>query len=50
MPYEVFIWRYDLDNADADGDPFTGGEPDMLWLQIASADGSFTIETLRSFY
>ncbi len=50
VPHEVFIWRYDVDNADNDGDPYTGGETDMLWLRIASLDGRFTIQTLLSPY
>ena len=50
IPYEVFIWRYDADNADADDDVFTGGEDDLLWIRIASADGSFSLQTLRSPY
>lgn len=30
----VFIAPYDGDNADADNDPFTGGEPDLLWVRV----------------
>lgn len=30
----VFIAPYDGDNADADTDPFTGGEPDLLWVRV----------------
>ena len=50
VPHEVFIWRYDVDNADNDNDPYTGGESDMLWLRITSLDGSFSIQTLYSPY
>ena len=50
VPHEVFIWRYDVDNADNDDDPYTGGESDMLWLRIASVDGDFSIQTLLSPY
>ncbi len=50
VPHQVFIWRYDVDNADNDDDPYTGGETDMLWLRIASLDGGFTIQTLLSPY
>ena len=50
MPHEVFIWRYDVDNADNDDDPYTGGEADLLWLSIASEDGTFRIQTLLSPY
>ncbi len=30
----VFIATYDGDNADADNDPFTGTDPDLLWLRV----------------
>jgi len=50
IPHEVFIWRYDVDNADNDDDPYTGGEADMLWLRIASLDDGFSIQTLLSPY
>jgi len=30
----VFVAPYDGDNADADNDPFTGGEPDLLWVRV----------------
>jgi Tfp pilus assembly protein PilV len=50
VPHEVFIWRYDVDNADNDDDPYTGGESDMLWLRIASLNGDFSIQTLLSPY
>ncbi len=50
VPHEVFIWRYDVDNADNDDDPYTGGEADLLWLSIASEDGTFRIQTLLSPY
>lgn len=30
----VFLAAYDGDNADGDGDPFTGGDPDLLWVQV----------------
>jgi Tfp pilus assembly protein PilV len=49
-PYQVFIWRYDTDNADNDGDVFTGGESDLLWLRIASEDENYVIQTLLSPY
>ena len=50
VPHEVFIWRYDVDNADADGDVFTGGEPDLLWLRVTTPDGVHALETLLSPY
>ena len=42
----VFLWRYDVDDSDGDGDQFTGGEADLLWVRVALADGSQALETL----
>ena len=50
VPHEVFIWRYDVDNADADGDVFTGGEDDILWIRVATTDGLADLQTLISNY
>jgi hypothetical protein len=50
VPHQLFIWRYDIDDADNDGDVYTGGESDILWLRIASVDGSYSIQTLLSPY
>ena len=50
VPHEVFIWRWDVDNADADDDEFTGGEDDILWLRVATADGLIDLQTLISRY
>lgn len=50
VPHQLFIWRYDIDDADNDGDKFTGGESDLLWLRITSVDGSYSIQTLLSPY
>ncbi len=50
VPHEVFIWRYDVDNADADNDEFTGGEDDILWIRVATADGLTDLQTLISRY
>jgi len=50
VPHEVFIWRYDVDNADNDDDEFTGGEDDILWVRVATADSSADLQTLVSRY
>ena len=42
----VFLSRYDGDNADADNDPFTGVDQDLLWLRVQLADSTRSIETL----
>ena len=38
----VFIAPYDGDNADADNDPFTGGDPDLLWVKV-EIEGSVSV-------
>ena len=50
VPHQVFIWRYDVDNADGDDDEFTGGEDDILWLRVATIDGLTELQTLISRY
>ena len=50
IPYNAFIWRYDADNADGDGDWFTGGEEDLLWIKVATLDESQSFETLLNKY
>lgn len=42
----VYLSRYDADNADADDDPFTGTENDLLWLRVEIAGG--VLDTLVS--
>lgn len=42
----VFISRYDGDNADADNDPFTGTDAGLLWLQITIAGTGLRFESL----
>lgn len=44
----VYLSRYDADNADGDNDPFTGTEPDLLWLRVEIAGSRQAIETLRA--
>ena len=50
VPHEVFVWRWDVDNADADDDEYTGGEDDILWIRVATADGLTELQTLISRY
>ena len=44
----VFIARYDGDNADADDDAFTGTDDGLLWVRIAIAGTGLRIESLVS--
>lgn len=50
IPRQVYIWRYDADDADGDADPFTGGDADLLWISVALADASQSLQTLVSRY
>ena len=50
IPYQVFIWRYDSDDADDDNDRFTGGEDDLLWIKVETEDGRYALQTLHSNY
>lgn len=46
----VFIARYDADNADADNDPFTGTDDGLLWVRVTIAGTGASIESLVSEY
>lgn len=46
----VFLSRYDADNADADDDPFTGTDPDLLWVRVEISQSSLSVEALASAY
>jgi type II secretory pathway pseudopilin PulG len=46
----VFIARYDADNADGDDDPFTGTDDGLLWVQVTIAGTGEHIESLVSEY
>ena len=44
----VYLSLYDGDNADADDDPFTGTEPDLLWIRVEIEDSVHALETVRA--
>jgi len=44
----VFLSRYDGDNADADDDPFTGTDDGLLWVRVLIAGTGLSIESLVS--
>ncbi len=44
----VYLSLYDGDNADADNDPFTGTDPDLLWLRVNIEDSVYVLETVRA--
>lgn len=44
----VYIAGYDADNADADGDPFTGADSDLLWIRVAVDGSTQVIDSLTT--
>jgi len=44
----VYLSLYDGDNADADSDPFTGSDADLLWIRVDIEDTVHTLETIRA--
>lgn len=45
---EVYLSAYDGDNADADNDPFTGADPDLLWIKVVIEGTSHALENLST--
>jgi hypothetical protein len=44
----VYLSLYDGDNADADSDPFTGTDADLLWIRVDIEDSVHTLQTIRA--
>lgn len=44
----VFISFYDGDDADADSDPFTGGDPGLVWIRVAIEGTAYELQTLTT--
>lgn len=44
----VFVAPYDGDNADADNDAFTGGDPDLLWIKVEIEGSASFLQTLST--
>ncbi len=44
----VYLSNYDGDNADADDDPFTGTDADLLWIRVELAGSVHALETLSA--
>ena len=42
----VYLSRYDGDNADADSNPFTGTDADLLWVRVEIESTPYFMETL----
>lgn len=45
---QVYLSRYDGDNADADGDPFTGTDTGLIWVRVTLDGTSLAAETLTA--
>ena len=43
----VFISPYDGDNADADNDPFTGTDSDLLWVRVEIEGSVSALQALK---
>ncbi len=44
----VYLAFYDGDNADTDNDPFTGGEADIVWIQVEVEGSVHTLQTVKA--
>ncbi len=42
----VYLAAYDGDDADGDGDPFTGSDAGILWIRVEAEGTVFALETL----
>ncbi len=42
----VYLSRYDGDNADVDGNPFTGVDPGLLWVRVEIENTALSVESL----
>ena len=44
----VYLSPYDGDNADADDDPFTGTDADLLWIRVEIDGSVLSLQTVRA--
>ena len=44
----VYLSPYDGDNADADDDPYTGTDPDLLWIGVEIEGSVHQLQTVRA--
>ena len=44
----VYLSFYDGDNLDSDNDPFTGTEPDLLWIRVDIENSVHSLQTVRA--
>ncbi len=44
----VYLSRYDGDDADNDGDPFTGADAGLLWIRVDIEGSVHSLQTVRA--
>lgn len=44
----VYLSLFDGDNLDADNDPFTGTDPDLIWVHVAIENSVHSLQTVRA--
>ena len=44
----VYLSLYDGDNADADNDPFTGTDADLIWISVEIENSVHALQTVRA--
>ena len=44
----VYLSPDDGDNVDVDNDPFTGTDPDLLWIRVEIENSVFSLQTVRA--
>lgn len=44
----VYLGFYDGDNADSDDNPFTGTEPDLLWIKVEAEGTVHALQTVTA--
>jgi len=44
----VYLSLYDGDNADADGNPFTGTDAGLVWIQVEAEGTIHSLQTIRA--
>lgn len=44
----VYLASYDGDNDDSDNNPFTGGDPGLLWVRVELPSEQLSVESLVS--
>lgn len=47
---QVYLSRYDADNADSDNDFFTGTDAGLLWIRVELAGTALGLESLTNVY